>query len=161
MTVPHIDNVNLYLYYAAILVIFAVVVVLLILFIPHKKPKKIRTMKHGINRPIDRWTEQAEKIRSDYQVGSITENEAYAQLARLARSFASDRLGTDLSSNTLLDLNRRHQISSKEHFEVFKQTIAALYPPEFAKSDQNRAANEADVDTAADWVESLIGRWAA
>ncbi|MBQ5504932.1 MAG: hypothetical protein IKS62_00555 [Aeriscardovia sp.] len=162
MTVPHIDNVDAFLWCAVVLVVLALIAIVVACLRPRRRQGRApKQWRHSVTHSASQWDADIEKIRSSYQAGDITETEAYANLAGIARSFASERLGTDLTSNTLLDLNRRHQVSNKEHFDAFKQTIAALYPPEFADASRNRAAGEANVDAAADWVESLIGRWIA
>ena len=44
-------------------------------------------------------------------------------------------------------------------FTLLRQTIAALYPPEFANAEFNAQAKDATVEQAADWVLNLVERW--
>ncbi len=121
------------------------------------RPVPLRRGRHSEG-PDDAWHTELADIRDDFHAGRSSETQAYAALSALARDFASQRLGTDLSSSTLLDLNRRHQVSSKEQFTRLRQTIAALYPAEFAPST-NVQASQTSVDQAADWVDDLLERW--
>lgn len=109
-------------------------------------------------RPASEWQKDLRRIRTAYDAGEMSETEAYSALSALARRFASQRLGTDFSSSTLLDLNQHHQVSSKEQFRRLRQTIAALYPPEFAPKSDART-QQASVDAAARWVSDLFERW--
>ena len=124
-----------------------------------RRPRQVpvRRGRHSEG-PDDEWHAELADIRDDFHAGRSSETQAYAALSALARDFASQRLGTDLSSSTLLDLNRRHQVSSKEQFTRLRQTIAALYPAEFAPQT-NIQASQTNVDQAADWVAELLERW--
>ena len=42
---------------------------------------------------------------------------------------------------------------------MLRQTIAALYPPEFADERFNDSARQTDVEQAAQWVNRLVERW--
>ena len=56
-------------------------------------------------------------------------------------------------------LPRSDSIGNRHGLDLLRQTIAALYPPEFADERFNAAAGEASVDEAAGWVATLIERW--
>ena len=43
--------------------------------------------------------------------------------------------------------------------DALKQTIGALYPPEFADDARNRIAQTTSVQQAAEWVANLVERW--
>ena len=49
--------------------------------------------------------------------------------------------------------------NSRDGYLVLRQTVEALYPPEFAKAEWNPAAQNASVEEAAQWVSGLIERW--
>lgn len=161
--VPRVDSLPPFALLA--IVAFAIALVLfvasLLLLGHHRKaknrPTPVRRGRHS-NKPADRWHKQVQKIRNDFHAGRLSSTQAYSALSLLARTFASQRLGADFSSLTLLDLNRRHQLSSKEQFTRLRQTIAALYPPEFAPPT-NAQVRQTSVDEAADWVDDLLGRW--
>jgi hypothetical protein len=164
LPVPAVPDLPPFAMLAVVLLIAAVVLLvagLLLLrrrsSLPDRRTGSVRHGSHS-NKPDDAWHADLEQIRSDYHAGTASETQTYARLSALARDFASDRLGADFSSSTLLDLNRRHQIGSKEQFQRLRQTIAALYPPEFAP-DTNPQAHLASVDQAADWVADLLERW--
>lgn len=126
--------------------------------VKYKKESQEPLHKHAVRTPVNAWILAVQKTREAFHNNEITKEEAYTQLSHIARAFASDQLGGDFSAQTLLDLRRHKHLNSKQQFESLRQTIAALYPPEFAPP-HNVAAQEADVDTAAQWVESMISGW--
>lgn len=159
--VPQIENAGAYLTWAMFLVLLAVIAIAIPVFLAKRPERAARASRHSVDQPQSVWIGRIEEIRADYHAKRITEKQAYSRLSQVARAFASERLGTDLSAKTLLDLNRRHQSGSKAQFDSLRRTIAALYPPEFADSASNRAAGDATVDDAANWVSTMIGRWLA
>ena len=85
-------------------------------------------------------------------------------LAAVARDFASQASSAELGSTTLQEIASRSAGSlagdSGVHgFTLLRQTIAALYPPEFANAEFNAQAKDATVEQAADWVLNLVERW--
>jgi hypothetical protein len=160
-TVSSIDAIPLYLGLAVGLVILAIALIAVPLILRSREPHPRQTSRHGINRSPERWRDDVAAVLRAYTNGEMSDNDAYSELARIARSFASLRLGTDLTSKTLLDLKRHHQVGNRAHFDALKQTISALYPAEFASPDSNAAAKESSVESAANWVDSMIERWVA
>ena len=82
----------------------------------------------------------------------------------VARDFASQASSAELGSTTLQEIASRSAGSlagdSGVHgFTLLRQTIAALYPPEFANAEFNAQAKDATVEQAADWVLNLVERW--
>ena len=82
----------------------------------------------------------------------------------MARDFASQASSAELGSTTLQEIASRSAGSlagdSGVHgFTLLRQTIAALYPPEFANAEFNAQAKDATVEQAADWVLNLMERW--
>jgi hypothetical protein len=159
--VPTIDSVNFYVLAAIVLVLAAIALVAIPLLLRNREPHARATSRHGVNRNPEKWRDDVAAVLDRYHAGELSENEAYSSLARIARAFASLRLGTDLTTKTLLDLKRHHQIGSRAHFDALKQTISALYPPEFADAASNTQAAESSVESAANWVDSMIERWVA
>lgn len=126
--------------------------------------------KHSVDSDARSWHERVRKIAQDYHDGTIDDDEAYLRLAKLSRDYASMRMvtqnvstqqtGSDLTGSTLADLRRAAwPAHCKDGVQALRQTIAALYPPEFADPATDSHAAAATVDQACDWVDSLIERW--
>lgn len=159
VTVEHIDSVALYLLLAAgALVLMVGFIVAALLIGRARKPRPQPASRHSAARPINAWRTEVAEIVATYHRKEIDDGEAYERLARVSRSFASQRTGTDLSAMTLMDLNMQPRVGSKASFDTFKQTIAALYPAQFA-GPTNVSARETTVDSAADWVDAMMERW--
>lgn len=106
------------------------------------------------------WHERVAQILRRYEGREITDEQAYLDLATVSRGYASVRLGQDASSATLTDLRSadvppRH----RDGMQALRQTVTALYPPEFADPVSNENARRATVPDACRWVDSLIERW--
>lgn len=122
---------------------------------------------HGAHRessPRWAWHERIDAIVSAERSGDISREEAFTRLAAVARDFASQAGNADMGASTL------HEISAKTSgsevgrfgargFTLLRQTIAALYPPQFADEQFNRQARETSVEQAASWVSNLVERW--
>ena len=130
-------------------------ILLLIVWIPRRHTDGTLSRRRRKHADIRTWKRAVTRVTIDYASKRISDAEAYARLSAIARDFASVRLGVDLSTQTLLDLNQRHQIGSKKQFQQLRQTIAALYPPEFANAATNAEADQVTVMDAANWVETL------
>ena len=77
-----------------------------------------------------------------------------------ARDFAGAASGKELSSSTLTDLAYLNRTpANRQGLDALKQTIGALYPPEFADDARNRIAQTTSVQQAAEWVANLVERW--
>ena len=106
------------------------------------------------------WQARIDEIVSEYNGGSLQRDEAFSRLASVARDFASVGFHRNMSTQTLTDLNREPRATGNRHgLDLLKQTIAALYPPEFADERFNSAASQATVEEAAGWVATLVERW--
>ena len=159
--VPTITSITTYIVVCALFAAAAMVLIAIPLIVRARKPRpKAPVSRHSAARNPEKWRGDVAEVLRKYHAKEISENDAYADLARIARAFASLRLGTDLSAKTLMDLNLHHQVGNKAHFDALKQTISALYPPEFASAN-NRAVRESSVESAANWVDSMIERWVA
>ena len=78
----------------------------------------------------------------------------------VARDFAGAASGKELSSSTLTDLAYLNRTpANRQGLDALKQTIGALYPPEFADDARNRIAQTTSVQQAAEWVANLVERW--
>jgi hypothetical protein len=161
-TVDSLDSVGTLCAWIGFATLIAALVLFLIAILTrHSRRPSKRVREKSRRESAKTWLRKVVHVTIDYDSQRITEEEAYAQLSRIARDFASGRLGVDLSTQTLLDLNQRHQIGNKKQFLALRQTIAALYPAEFANSQTNRQADETSVHDAANWVETMIERWVA
>jgi hypothetical protein len=159
--VSAIDSIPLYLIICAAFAVAAILAIVIPIALARRKPHVKKVSRHGMSRNPEKWRDEVSNVVLRYHAHKIESPEAYAELARIAREFASLRLGTDLTTKTLTDLNLHHQVGGKAHFDSLKQTISALYPAEFADANSNTAAKESSVETAADWVDSMIERWVA
>lgn len=159
ITVERIDSVTMYLILAVGAVVLTVGFIVVALLVGRKrKPRPHPVSRHSAARPIDAWRTEVSEIVASYHRDEIDEGEAYERLARVSRSFASQRTGTDFTAMTLMDLNMQPRVGSKASFDTFRQTIAALYPAQFA-GPMNASARETTVDSAADWVDAMMERW--
>lgn len=117
---------------------------------------------HSAHTSLSQWRQRIEDVRIQYHQEHISSDQAYILLAEIARDFASERLQTDISAQTLTDLQAleraRHHAQG---IDLLRQTIAALYPPEFADQQTHALAREVHVDQAAGWVANLVERWKA
>lgn len=155
---PALSHMWAYLVVGIVAILGAVIAVVL-LVLPASRKEKVKAEKKQAHHDMRYWQKLVSQVGIDFNSGSISQAEAYSRLAQIARNFASSRLGVDLSSSTLLDLNQRVPLGSKQQFQQLRQTIAALYPPEFAHAATNAAADEASVAAAMNWVNNLIERW--
>ena len=93
-------------------------------------------------------------------VGALPRHEAFVELSVIARDFAGAASGKELSSSTLTDLAYLNRTpANRQGLDALKQTIGALYPPEFADDARNRIAQTTSVQQAAEWVANLVERW--
>jgi hypothetical protein len=126
---------------------------------PQKKLPEPSSIRISTERK-SRWKTNIETVTQDFHEHRITQTQAMNQLAIIVRTFASEAMGTDLSTKTLAELNQqqRNKNNSKQ-LDLLRQTIAALYPPEFADPQINRQAHETQVTDAANWVSTLVEEW--
>ncbi|KAE8127188.1 MULTISPECIES: hypothetical protein [Bifidobacterium] len=106
------------------------------------------------------WRAKINEVLARHQRGELTRDESFDELARIARDYASTASGSDLSTQTLLELNRRTLPGTQRRgLELLRQTIAALYPPQFADDAINAQARDTSVEQACEWVSRLVERW--
>ncbi|PST46188.1 hypothetical protein CPA40_07025 [Bifidobacterium callitrichos] len=129
------------------------------------RPRRVRAAArqrgaHADAQDRRRWHRRIDDVVSRHQAGALERGEAFAELASIARDYASEASGRDLKSHTLADIRREPRTSStKQGLDMLRLTISALYPPEFADSAVNGPAREASVEEAAGWVSNLVERW--
>ena len=129
------------------------------------RPRRMRKVRDRRGTHVDgaaaqRWHRMVADIVATHESGAIDRQEAFVRLARVARAFASTRTGDDMGARTLTDLTRvPRSTGTSGGIDLLRQTIAALYPPEFADPASDRAAGGVAVRQAAGWVDDLIERW--
>ncbi|WP_033521180.1 hypothetical protein [Bifidobacterium bohemicum] len=149
---------------ALLIVSVALTLAMIVLTIFLSRPRKRReSYSHGMHTDINarhEWLERVQRTVDRFSQGVITRDEAFAELARTARDYAGERTGKDLSTRTLTDLNRGDGADGDtKALALLRQTISALYPPEFADVTRNMQARDTTVAEAGEWVSKLIERW--
>lgn len=106
------------------------------------------------------WRQRIEQIVKQYHQHNLSYDESCTQLAAVAREYVSVLAGDNIQSHTLGELSSlRHTWSNTRGADMIRQTIAALYPTEFADPQSNQQAQETSVDQAAQWVLVLLESW--
>ncbi|MBW3080627.1 peptidyl-prolyl cis-trans isomerase [Bifidobacterium saguinibicoloris] len=106
------------------------------------------------------WRARIDDVVERHASGALNREDAFAELAAVARDFASVSSGRDLGSHTLADLRREDKgASGRGGIDLLRMTVAALYPPEFADAAVNAHARDVSVEEAAGWVRNLVERW--
>ncbi|NMM93645.1 hypothetical protein [Bifidobacterium oedipodis] len=147
-----------------LLVALVLAILAIVLSKPRRKSDKGNTTR-GAHRDVGSktvWRERINSVVARHEAGELSRQEAFVQLAFIARDFATSASNTQLSASTLADLNRMDRTgSNREGLNALRQTIAALYPPEFANASLNSTAGQTSVQQAAEWVSTLVERWRA
>ena len=128
----------------AVCLILAVALVVLVVWLskPALKPtKKTNRGRHDASTGTSIWHERINDVVDRHANGDLGREEAFALLASIARDFVSTATG------------------SQHGLTLLRQTIEALYPPEFADAERNHTAREATVEQAGEWVANLVERW--
>lgn len=160
----HYDYLLLGIVFVSIL-IFVISVVAIYLSFKHVSSKNLASKiadeaAHSHNADRKAWREKIDNIVSKYHNKTITKEEAFAKLSAVAKEYISIMSGENIESHTLLEIGSlRNKWSNKNGVDKLRQTIAALYPPEFADKNFNTQAKNASVDQAAEWVLSLLEGW--
>lgn len=105
------------------------------------------------------WLQQIDRVVAQHDNGHLDRDQAMTALASIARGFASRSWNSDMKSKTLAEIQAQPRTpNTRKGLDLLRQTIDALYPPEFALP-RDSAGTDATVAQAADWVRDLIGRW--
>lgn len=141
----------------------AIALVVLVIVLSRPRRRRVTTDRRGVHmdgNALARWRSEVDDIVRRHDEGTLSREDAFVELAEVARRFASVALGADVSASTLAELSLLPRTSGNQHsLDLLKQTIGALYPPEFADATLNPHANSVDVRQAAAWVSNLIERW--
>ena len=136
----------------AVCLLLAVVLVALVVWLarPSRKPAKI------VNR--GRHDALAGKTVWHQRIDDVVSRHAQGELER--EDFASTATGTDVRNQTLTDIEETPRTTGNQQgLTLLRQTIEALYPPEFADAERNHIARQATVEQAGEWVANLVERW--
>ncbi len=126
----------------------------------HRLPKKNSVGRHGERSSRTIWHERINSVVARHAAGEIDREEAFAQLAAIAREYASEITGADVRTQTLTDISSLPQTTGNgQGLVLLRQTIGALYPPEFADAEHNHTARSTTVEQAGEWVSALVERW--
>lgn len=152
--------------FGALGIVFLLVAIIIVYVAFLRRPRAAAPSayaRHGIDSDTRSWHERVAQILARFNAGQIDDDEAYRLLAHLCRDYATMRTGSDMSTTTLTDIRRASGAQAgmrpNTGLQALRQTIAALYPPEFADPATNPRAAEATVETACDWVDRLIEGW--
>lgn len=147
------------------LALLVLAVTMVLVAVALSQPAKTTPTPSGAHRSAgnkSQWIRSIEATQKRYHAQEISEEEAFSELAGIARRFASARLDRDVTSHTLAELHGVPRTSkTAKGVDLLRQTIAALYPPEFADEATDRQAGSASVDEAVGWVTNLVERWRA
>ena len=105
------------------------------------------------------WRQRIDQVMDQYDNGRMNRDQAMTALAAIARGFASRSWNSDMKAKTLAEIKAQPRTpGTRQGLDLLRQTIDALYPPEFALP-RDSAGTDATVNQAADWVRDLIERW--
>ncbi len=157
----HIETGMIATIVVCLIMVAALVALTVLLSRPSRKNgKKSSPGRHNPASGKSEWLQRIDAIVSNHENGRITREEAFAQLAALARDYASQATGTDMRNHTLSDIEATPRTTgNQQRLTLLRQTIESLYPPEFADAEHNHTAREATVEQAGQWVANLVERW--
>lgn len=122
--------------------------------------QKVKNAAHTLNANKQEWRKKIDLVVSQYHENKIEKDQAFAKLAQIARQYVSIMSGENIKSHTLGEISSLRKSWKNTHgADLLRQTIAALYPPEFADSTYNNQAKNTDVDQGVRWVLILLESW--
>ena len=142
---------------ACLLLAVGLIALIIMLSRPARKPRNSDRARgaHSNASSKAEWRARIDDVVARHESGALPRHEAFVELSVIARDFAGAASGKELSSSTLTDL----AYLNRQGLDALKQTIGALYPPEFADDARNRIAQTTSVQQAAEWVANLVERW--
>ena len=155
------DQIHLENGLAVVIAVCLLLAVVLVALVGDVKPAKIVNRgRHDALAGKTVWHQRIDDVVSRHARGELEREEAFAQLAAIARDFASTATGTDVRNQTLTDIEETPRTTGNQQgLTLLRQTIEALYPPEFADAERNHIARQATVEQAGEWVANLVERW--
>lgn len=114
----------------AVCLLLAVVLVALVVWLarPSRKPAKIVNRgRHDALAGKTVWHQRIDDVVSPQPGGSLEREEAFAQLAAIARDFASTATGTDVRNQTLTDIEETPRTTGNQQgLTLLRQTIRGI-----------------------------------
>lgn len=147
---------------ACLLLAVGLIALIIMLARPARKPRNSDRARgaHSNASSKAEWRARIDDVVARHESGALPRHEAFVELAVIARDFAGAASGKELSSSTLTDLAYLNRApANRQGLDALKQTIGALYPPEFADDARNRIAQTTSVQQAAEWAANLVERW--
>ena len=142
---------------ACLLLAVGLIALIIMLARPARKP---RNSDRARGAHSNASSKAIDDVVARHESGALPRHEAFVELSVIARDFAGAASGKELSSSTLTDLAYLNRTpANRQGLDALKQTIGALYPPEFADDARNRIAQTTSVQQAAEWVANLVERW--
>ena len=150
--------------YVALCAGFAALAIIgIVLVAALSKPRRARIQApgaHAVQNQRMVWHRRIEEVVQRHEAGELNRVDAFSELAEIVRAYASATTGSDMAAHTLADFNAMPRTAAnREGVDLLRQTIAALYPPEFADFASNAQAKTTTVRQAAGWVSNLVERW--
>ena len=144
-----------------ICIFLAVLTIALAIFLPRFRQVQEKSRSSLVQvSPKEDCLARIDQVVADYKAGKSTRDQALKDLAGIARRFASQAWSRDMSAKTLTEIKIQPRTSStSQGLDLLRQTIDALYPPEFAPPAEMSGSSPVSVDQAAEWVRALIERW--
>lgn len=129
------------------------------LLLPKFRRQHGEHMVHANSDSRNVWCQRIDQVVAHYDSGRLDRGQAMTALATIARGFASRSWNSDMKAKTLAEIKAQPRTpSTRQGLDLLRQTIDALYPPEFALP-RDSTGTDATVNQAADWVRDLIERW--
>ena len=141
----------------------AIAVIAIVLVAVLSRPRRAQVQTSGTHSGQNQrmqWHQRVQDVVRRHEAGELDRVDAFNELAGIVRAYASTTTGRDMAAHTLADFNAMPRPSAnREGVDLLRQTIAALYPPEFASTASNAQAKDTTVRQAAEWVSKLVERW--
>lgn len=139
----------------------------IVLYFSFKKPKVLGGYSQTVGNAVhvhhaekQAWRKDIEEVVKKYHKNELTQDQACAKLAAIARKYVSRMSGENIYTHTLVEISSlRLKWQNKKAADSLRQTIAALYPTEFAKCENNEQERNNTVEKAAEWVLVLLEGW--
>ena len=138
---------------ACLLLAVGLIALIIMLSRPARKPRNSDRARgaHSNASSKAEWRARIDDVVARHESGALPRHEAFVELSVIARDFAGAASGKELSSSTLTDLAYLNRTpANRQGLDALKQTIGALYPPEFADDARNRIAQTTSVQQAAE-----------
>ena len=132
---------------------FIALLILIVAIVIMSRPRRAKRVaaprgSHNALAPVSQWKSRVHDIVERNGAGKLSREDAFAELGSTTLQEIASRSAGSLAGD-----------SGVHGFTLLRQTIAALYPPEFANAEFNAQAKDATVEQAADWVLNLVERW--